>query len=166
MLSRSGEDGLSIPTGWFAVANHDTSDMLTTSGVTELLARAKGKPIFNIFYLESPSPKLVSTPLPVFGSPGHHLTLLAVALVSLVLTQAWSHSGWIARTLLHHVSIKRMLTWTSHTLTLVHKRYLQSVCVCVCVCVSVCVCMYTRNENVSNDNGIKYRDGRKTIETT
>ena len=28
---------------WFAVASHGTSDMLTSSGVTELLARAKGK---------------------------------------------------------------------------------------------------------------------------
>ena len=45
-LSRSGEDGLSIPTGWFAVASHDTSDMLTTSGVSELLACANGKRTF------------------------------------------------------------------------------------------------------------------------
>ena len=42
-LSRSGEDGLSMPTGWFAVASHGMSDMLTTSGVTELLTRAKGE---------------------------------------------------------------------------------------------------------------------------
>ena len=31
-LSRSGEDGLLIPAGWFAVASHDRSDMLKTSG--------------------------------------------------------------------------------------------------------------------------------------
>ena len=40
---------LSRSSGWFAVSNHDASDMLTTSGVTELLARAKGK---RRFYLE------------------------------------------------------------------------------------------------------------------
>ena len=45
-LLRSGEDGLSIPTGWFTVTSHDTSDMLTTSSVTELLARAKCKRTF------------------------------------------------------------------------------------------------------------------------
>ena len=63
-FSRSGADGLWIPTGWSAVAGHDTSDMLTTSGVTELLARTKGKPTFIIFYLEPPpSPKFASMPL-------------------------------------------------------------------------------------------------------
>ena len=40
---QAGEEGVSIPTGSFAVASHDKSDMLTTPGVTELLARAKGK---------------------------------------------------------------------------------------------------------------------------
>ena len=43
LADRSLEDGPSILTGWFAVASHDTSDMLTTSGVAELLARGKGK---------------------------------------------------------------------------------------------------------------------------
>ena len=50
-LLRSGEDGLLIPTGWFAVASHDTSDMLTIFGVTEMLARAKGNPTFIIFHI-------------------------------------------------------------------------------------------------------------------
>ena len=38
-----------------------TSDMLTTSCVTELLARAKCKRTFSRFYLEPPSTKFVST---------------------------------------------------------------------------------------------------------
>ena len=37
LLSRSGEGEFSIATGRFAVSSHDTSYMLTTSGVTELL---------------------------------------------------------------------------------------------------------------------------------
>ena len=62
-LRRPCEDGPSIPTDWFEVASHYTSDMLTTSGVTELLARAKGKCTFIRFYLESPQYKFVSTHL-------------------------------------------------------------------------------------------------------
>ena len=39
---------------------------MTTSGVTMLSARAKGKPTFIIFHLDHPSLKFVSTPLEVW----------------------------------------------------------------------------------------------------
>ena len=42
-LADRSRDQARIPTGWSAVVSHDTSDMLATSGVTELLACAKGK---------------------------------------------------------------------------------------------------------------------------
>ena len=45
----------SIPLVWFAVASDDKSDMLTTSDVTEFLARAKGKRTFITFGLHHPS---------------------------------------------------------------------------------------------------------------
>ena len=60
-LSRSSEDGLSIPIGWFAT--------MTTSGVTELLARASVPLLYSIS--SSPSPKFVSTHLVTYCSrPG------------------------------------------------------------------------------------------------
>ena len=66
-LEISGEDGISIPTSSFAV---QVTIRETTSGVTELLARAKGKGTVLLDSIEPPyqyCTKFVSTPLVVYG---------------------------------------------------------------------------------------------------
>ena len=81
----------------------------------------------------------MSTPLPVFGSPGHHLTLLAVALVSLVLTQPlWMDCRHPSPPREHKENVDMDFTYFNIGS---QRPFTKCACVCVCVCVRVCVCV-------------------------